>query len=109
MRPQAFMIHNTDNVATLLNDATAGPVSVLGGEAPLEIMALDDIANGHKIAVRAIPKGAPVIKFGVSIGSASMAVKTGEWVHLHNCVSNFDTRSATLDLHTGATTDTTYE
>ncbi|MGC4030381.1 MAG: SAF domain-containing protein [Tepidisphaeraceae bacterium] len=53
--------------------------------------------------------GDPVIKFGVPIGRASRPIRRGEWVHLHNCDSNFDARSGTLDLHTGALTDTKYE
>jgi hypothetical protein len=43
------------------------------------------------------------------IGSASRDIAPGEWVHLHNCVSRFDERSKTLDVQTGAVTDTIYE
>ena len=50
-----------------------------------------------------------VVKFGVRIGHATAAIRAGDWVHLHNCASDVDERSGTLDLHTGATTDTKYE
>ena len=39
---------------------------------------------GHKLAVRDIAEGEPVIKYGYPIGVASRAIKKGEWVHSHN-------------------------
>jgi hypothetical protein len=50
-----------------------------------------------------------VVKFGVAIGRATRDIAVGQWVHLHNCASSFDQRSQTLELHTGAVTDTKYE
>jgi altronate hydrolase len=43
------------------------------------------IPRGHKLAVRGIPEGEPVRKFGQIIGFASKAITPGEWVHEHNC------------------------
>lgn len=105
---RCFKIHPDDNVATMLDDAHAGQVTVIGdrGRAlPLR----QPIGLGHKIALADIPQGQPVIKFGVAIGRASQDIQAGEWVHLHNLTSDFDARSQTLDLHTGAATDTRYE
>lgn len=105
---RCFRIRPDDNVATLLDDAPAGPAQLLGaGPGGIEI--LESIALGHKVAVNAIPSGQPIIKFGIAIGKATRDIRPGEWVHLHNCSSNFDERSKTLDLHTGAVTDTKYE
>ena len=107
---RCFQIHAGDNVATALDDiAAADVVQVLGVAAPESIAARDAIALGHKIALRDIASGDAVVKFGVTIGRASRAIAAGEWVHLHNCASQFDERSQTLDVHTGATTDTRYE
>jgi hypothetical protein len=53
--------------------------------------------------------GAAVIKYGVTIGHATSDIPAGAWVHTHNCASRLDARSATLDRHTGAPTDTKYE
>lgn len=103
-----FVVHPADNVATLLNDAPAGPVGVLGRENLAELLLAEPIALGHKAALAPISAGEAIVKFGVSIGSASSDIRAGQWVHLHNCRSNFDARSQTLDLHTGAATDTRY-
>jgi altronate dehydratase small subunit len=105
----AFKIDVTDNVATLLADAGPGPVAVGGPAAPVDLVLVDAIELGHKVALANIAADAPIVKFGIAIGYASRAVRRGEWVHLHNCRSGFDTRSATLDVHTGAATDTRYE
>ena len=50
-----------------------------------------------------------MIKYGFPIGHATQPIRAGDWVHLHNCASNYDSRSSTLDVHSGATTDTVYE
>ena len=105
---RCFKINPADNVATLLDDASAGPVEVLG-QTDLSITLSETVKIGHKIAIYDIAPGQSVIKFGVSIGRASREIRAGQWVHLHNLTSDFDERSQTLDLHTGAATDTKYE
>lgn len=42
------------------------------------------IPRGHKIAVRAVPKGQPVFKYGHVIGMASQDIAVGDHVHGHN-------------------------
>ncbi len=105
---RCFKIHPQDNVATLLDDVPAGPLDVLNAGAPLVIAALEEIKIGHKIALVDIPSGSHIIKFGTAIGHASQPIAVGAWIHLHNCKSNFDERSSTLDNVTGAPTDTSY-
>lgn len=39
---------------------------------------------GHKIALKTIAKGNPVIKYGYPIGTATTDIAKGEWVHSHN-------------------------
>jgi altronate dehydratase small subunit len=105
---RAFKINPADNVATMLDDATDGRVQVLGQDG-LSVSLREALKLGHKIAICDIPTGQPVVKFGVPIGRASRDIQAGQWVHLHNLTSEFDARSQTLDLHTGAATDTKYE
>ncbi|HMP82714.1 MAG TPA: UxaA family hydrolase [Verrucomicrobiota bacterium] len=105
MKPRAFQIQPHDNVATLLDDATVGALDVLGA-APQEICSLEKIARGHKVALRDIAANEAVIKFGVRIGHATQPISRGAWIHLHNLASDLDERSGTLDLHSGAPTDT---
>ena len=42
------------------------------------------IPYGHKVAVRDIQVGEPIIKYGESIGRAVRDIKKGDYVHVHN-------------------------
>lgn len=107
MRPRCFQIQPQDNVATLIDDAAAGAVQLMGA-AGGEIPAAEPIARGHKIALREVAVNEAIVKYGVRIGHATQPIRRGAWVHLHNLASDLDARSATLDLHSGAPTDTAY-
>lgn len=63
---QILQIHTADNVAVILTDNN--PVAL----------------RGHKIALRSIAKGEPVVKYGFPIGRATQDIAEGEWVHSHN-------------------------
>ncbi len=105
---QCFQINSRDNTAVLLDDAAAGEeIEIVGGAGTIVLR--QDIEYGHKIALVDIPAGAAVIKYGIGIGHSIQPIRAGDWVHLHNCASDYDERSATLDVHTGAVTDTVYE
>ena len=81
----AFQITATDNVATALNDLTAGrAVSISDGSSPQLITALERIPAGHKIALRDIPRQSAVIKYGETIGLALKDIPRGSLVHVHN-------------------------
>lgn len=103
---RAFQIHSSDNVATLLVPAAAGERVEVGGARSLAVIAVGSIEAGHKIAIEFIPQDGAVCKYGVRIGRATRAIEAGEWVHLHNLASDYDERSATLDVRSGAPTDT---
>ena len=45
---------------------------------------LEDIPQGHKIALADIKEGEKVIKYGFPIGVAKQDIKAGSWVHVHN-------------------------
>jgi altronate dehydratase small subunit len=86
----ALVMDRTDNVATVLDDLSAGRTLAVGdidaadGEA---ITLTEDVPFGHKVALTAIAAGDPVRKYGEVIGEASTAIAPGEWVHTHNCDS----------------------
>jgi altronate hydrolase len=42
------------------------------------------IGLGHKIALRRIPKGEAITKYGQIIGFARENIEPGDWVHVHN-------------------------
>jgi altronate hydrolase len=50
------------------------------------------ILFGHKVALVPIKKGAPVIKYGESIGKATKNIRPGDWVHSHNLGSGLTSR-----------------
>jgi hypothetical protein len=98
----AFQIHASDNVATLLDEAFEGSaVAIAGSSSETVLAAREKIGMGHKIALKRIDEGKAIYKYGVAIGLAIRRIEPGDWVHLHNCRSNFDERSGSLDLYTG--------
>jgi hypothetical protein len=107
MKPRCFQIQPQDNIATLIDDAEAGAVELVGA-ARGEIIAVEKIARGHKLALRAVAAGETIMKYGVRIGHATQPIPRSAWVHLHNLASDLDARSGTLDPHSGAPTDTAY-
>lgn len=72
-----LQISAADTVAVALSSVAAGK-SVLG------VTAKHDIAQGHKMALRAMEAGEHVVKYGFPIGTAKCAIAPGEWVHVHN-------------------------
>lgn len=87
---KVFVVYATDNVGTaVLEPISAGDHVTCNGERrDIEIIAQDDIAYGHKIALMDIGAGDTVLKYGLSIGSASCDIKAGAHVHAHNVESN---------------------
>ena len=86
MTIQVFLIDDADNVVT--NVADEIPAGVEVDVKGTVIKTVDDIPYGHKIALRPIPKGEAVIKYGLSIGSALEGIQPGNHVHVHNVESN---------------------
>ncbi|WP_193369571.1 UxaA family hydrolase [Pelagibius marinus] len=63
-----------------------------GTEVPGEgVTTANRIPTGHKVATRAIEKGAPVVKYDQVIGFATKDIAPGEHVHVQNCgMGEFD-------------------
>jgi altronate dehydratase small subunit len=81
----ALILSAKDNVATALQDFTAGAdVPVRLGKEIRQVKVLEKIPFGFKVAVTDIAKGSPVIKYGEGIGIASSDIKKGSLVHIHN-------------------------
>ncbi len=66
------------------DDVAVARRAIRAGETAAGIAALQEIPRGHKIALRAIPPGEPVRKYGQIIGIANAPIRAGEHVHLHN-------------------------
>jgi len=82
----AIILHKDDNVAITLADIQAGEECRIREENGKEYMlkAVDAIAFGHKIALAAIEKDKPVLKYGEEIGKMKEAIAKGGWIHSHN-------------------------
>lgn len=74
-------INPRDVVAVALETVPQGTVVSVAG---FEGTALQEIPRGHKIALRDIAQGEPVIKYGYPIGIAKENIPAGSWVHTHN-------------------------
>ncbi|MSR57485.1 MAG: altronate dehydratase [Planctomycetaceae bacterium] len=80
--PRIFInLHVDDNIVVAARNAAEGTSFHVNGHA---VTAQQPIDLGHKMAIRAIARGAPVKKFGQTIGFASTDIAPGMWVHTHN-------------------------
>ena len=87
---RAIVLHERDNVATMLNDVDSGEeIEVTSQEGTFRIRALDKIPFGHKVSLRVIREGERVVKYGEVIGVAVKRIQKGEHVHVHNLKSAF--------------------
>jgi len=82
---EAIKIHEKDDVLIALRPFKKGEV-VEG------LTLLSDIPQGHKIALRDLPAGHRVLKYGNVIGILSAPVKKGEWIHSHNLRTSLEER-----------------
>ena len=79
--PIFIQINDIDNVSVALHPAPAG--TAFGG-----VAALEDIPQGHKMALKDIAVGEMVMKYGLPIGHATKEIRAGQWVHTHNMMTN---------------------
>lgn len=86
----SIRISDADNVAVALCAIAAGETLT----ADSGVKAAETIAQGHKIALRAIAKGESVVKYGFPIGHAIETIAQGAWVHVHNVKTNLSEQEA---------------
>ncbi|MDO4546879.1 MAG: altronate dehydratase family protein [Clostridia bacterium] len=78
-------INDADSVAVALDSLSAGETHEVCGDS---VTLSDDIPFGHKVALRDIPAGSDVIKYGYPIGHAAFDIRKGQHVHTHNVRTN---------------------
>jgi altronate hydrolase len=93
----ALRLHPADEVAVAKRTVKAG-TELLNGS--WRVTAARTIPAGHKIALQAIPDGAPVHRYGQIIGFAKGNIAAGEHVHTHNLVCRDYERDYTLGIMT---------
>ncbi len=82
---QYIKIHSLDNVAVALADLAEGTEVVVDGH---EVRLCQAVVRGHKFALKAIPMGENVVKYGLPIGHATTDIAAGEHIHSHNARTN---------------------
>lgn len=81
--PPFLRLHQDDNIAIArrgVGKGTAFTIPQFEGT----FVAQEAVDLGHKIAIREIPKGEAVRKYGQLIGFAAEDIHPGEWIHSHN-------------------------
>lgn len=84
--PPAIRLFPTDNVVVCCRDVAAEETFTIDGCA---VVIDQTVPLGHKLALVPLAAGAKVIKYGMPIGSITVAAGAGEWVHLHNMKSDY--------------------
>ena len=88
MKRDAIIIRENDNVATALRDLRSGEEALAGvHEESRRVHIREDIAYGHKFAVRDIGPGEEILKYGEVIGRATATIPAGTHAHVHNVES----------------------
>ncbi len=88
-KSKAIIINEKDSVATAIVPLKVGATVSLDFPGRKEKVKLRSaIPMGHKFALRDIPKGSDVIKYGEPIGQTTASIARGEHVHVHNVISH---------------------
>ncbi|MCC7353662.1 MAG: altronate dehydratase [Anaerolineae bacterium] len=80
----ALLMHLDDDVALAAKNLAAGQMVYVDGRA---VTLRQPIPFGHKFAIRSIPRGQPVLKYGQPIGRAVADIAIGQHAHVHNVES----------------------
>jgi altronate dehydratase small subunit len=98
LKKQAVVINPKDNFATCVDSFPVGStISFFRGGLVETLLLVQDIPLGHKVAISPISLGEDVIKYAESIGVASIDIKPGQHVHVHN----MESKRGRGDLHSG--------
>jgi len=83
-----ILLHEpADDVGVAVMDLKKGSnvgAITLEGKRVGSMKLLDNVPLGHKVAMRPLPKGRPVLKYGRPVGQAVKSIRRGAHVHTHN-------------------------
>jgi galactarate dehydratase len=74
--PRTIRLHQTDNVAIVVNDFGLPAGTELADGLTLR----ERVPQGHKVALRDLAEGDAILRYGHVIGTAARAIKRGSWV-----------------------------
>jgi altronate hydrolase len=78
------LLHSDDSIVVAARDLVAGESFEFAGAT---ITLQQSVGLGHKLAVRQVSPGEPVLKYGQVIGFATQAITPGDHVHSHNLIN----------------------
>lgn len=76
-QPRYVRVHERDNVAIIVN---AGGLPA-GTRFASGLTLTESIPEAHKVALTDLEQGAPILRYGVTIGYAAGPIAQGSWVH----------------------------
>jgi (2R)-sulfolactate sulfo-lyase subunit alpha len=83
-----ILLHEfVDDVGVAVEDLKKGSkigVVTLEGKSAGTVTLVNNVPLGHKVAMRAMAKDKPVIKYGRPVGKAVQPIAKGAHVHVHN-------------------------
>ncbi len=83
-----IQIDPQDNVVTVMEEAASGDeIHYVTAEGPRKVTTREAIPMGHKVALRDLAVGEPIVKYRQTIGTASNVIEQGRHVHTHNVQS----------------------
>ncbi len=82
-----LQIDKNDNVAVAVHSMEKGENFDYNGNT---YTLSENIDQGHKFALKDIPEGENVVKYGFPIGHATAPIACGTWVHTHNVKTNLE-------------------
>ena len=81
---QLLLLDDRDDIAIATVDLKAGDRATI---ANTSLVVRNDIRRGHKVALRRLPTGTDVLRYGEVIGETTADVEVGDHVHVHNLIS----------------------
>ena len=91
-------VHPSDNVAIVANEGGLAAGTPLNSNTTL----VESIPEAHKVALVVIEEGAPIIRYGVTIGYAARRISPGAWVHEGNMRSPHAPALSKLSIETAS-------
>jgi len=83
---QLLQIHPADNVAVATLPLEGGKQIAVGD---VTVLVPKNLPLGAKVAIKPIPTGGKIYKYGEPIGSATEDIALGDYVHTHNLHSDY--------------------
>ena len=84
---KTLRIDPADNVAVVISELKTGDSLELSG---LDLNAIESIGRGHKVALKDVNTDEKIIKYGVTIGHATIDISAGSKVHTHNMKTDLE-------------------